>query len=189
MSKPLAPLKRAVIDSSNTLKHVQSAVKEVITPSWITKPPCMVGTKRVGTLKADHWHVLYSIHLPLALISLWDKSSPVAAANADDMASVLDTAMQLVCASIVMTKDSLDSSQRDLYRNCLRRHVDGLKENFPGFILPSHHLAFHIYDFMDSFSTVRNWWAFPYENLIGRLQRIPTNHKSGKSMLNACDCL
>jgi hypothetical protein len=30
------------------------------------------------------------------------------------------------------------------------------------------------------FSTVQNWWAFPFETQIGRLQRIPTNHKSGK---------
>ncbi|KAJ3792180.1 hypothetical protein GGU11DRAFT_693844 [Lentinula aff. detonsa] len=162
MSKPLTPLRRADIDSVDTLNHIQLSAREVITPSWITKPPFMLGTKRAGTLKAAHWH------------------SPIATANADDMASVLDTAMQLVCASIVMTKDSLQPSQRDLYRNCLRRHVDGLKKNFPGFILPSHHLAFHIYDGMDSFSTVRNWWAFPYENLIGRLQRIPTNHKTGE---------
>lgn len=180
MSKPLTPIRRAVIDSSSTLKQVQLAVREVITPSWITKPPRMLGTKRAGTLKADHWRVLYSIYLPLALICLWDKGSPVAAGNASDMASVLNTAMQLTCASIVMTKNSLDPRRRDLYRNCLRRHVLGLKENFPGFIIPSHHLAFHVYDFMDSFSTVRNWWAFPYENLIGRLQRIPTNHKTGK---------
>lgn len=93
MSKPLTPLKRATIDSSNVLKHLQSAVVEVSTPSWITKPPRMIGTKRAGTLKANHFSVVYSIHLPLTLISLWDRRSPVAAANANDMTSVLDTAM------------------------------------------------------------------------------------------------
>ncbi|KAF9072149.1 hypothetical protein BDP27DRAFT_1191478, partial [Rhodocollybia butyracea] len=53
------------------LKRVQLAVKEVIIPSWIARPPPMVGTARAGTLKADHWRALFSIHLPLALISLW----------------------------------------------------------------------------------------------------------------------
>lgn len=187
MTKPLKPLPRANVDSSNVLKHIQRAVKEVVVPSWITKPPPMLGTKRAGTLKADHWRVLFSIHLPFALISLWDKDSPIAAANADDMASVLDTTMQLVCAAIVMCKDALDPHSQALYRDCLRRHILGLKENFPGFILPSHHLAFHIFDSIDSFGPVRNWWAFPHENLIGRLQRIPTNHKIGKSFAPCID--
>ncbi|KAK7434824.1 hypothetical protein VKT23_020011 [Stygiomarasmius scandens] len=33
---------------------------------------------------------------------------------------------------------------------------------------------------MDAFSTLRNWWAFFFETLIGRLQRIPTNHQIGQ---------
>ncbi|KAJ3924364.1 MAG: hypothetical protein NXY57DRAFT_908116, partial [Lentinula lateritia] len=43
----------------------------------------------------------------------------------------------------------------------------------------SHHLAFHIYDYMDLFSTVYNFWCFPGERLIGRLRNIPINHKIG----------
>ncbi|KAK7442259.1 hypothetical protein VKT23_016230 [Stygiomarasmius scandens] len=46
--------------------------------------------------------------------------------------------------------------------------------------MPTHHLAFHIYEFMDRYGTVRNWWAFFFERLIGRLQRQPTNHQIGQ---------
>ncbi|KAE9389260.1 hypothetical protein BT96DRAFT_946989 [Gymnopus androsaceus JB14] len=59
MSKPLTPLRRAAVDS-NVLKHVQLAVKGVVTPFWFTKPPRMIGTKRESMLKADHWRALYS---------------------------------------------------------------------------------------------------------------------------------
>ncbi|KAJ3870380.1 hypothetical protein F5051DRAFT_341906 [Lentinula edodes] len=79
-----------------------------------------------------------------------------------------------------MTSNSLSLESRDLFRNSIRAHIEGLKSNFPGFMLPSHHLSFHIFDCMDSFSNVRNWWAFPFETMIGKLQRIPTNHKIGK---------
>ncbi|KAH7874281.1 uncharacterized protein C8R40DRAFT_1171817 [Lentinula edodes] len=70
--------------------------------------------------------------------------------------------------------------RREQFRHLLRLHVLGLKQNFPGWIFPSHHLAFHIHEFMDLFSGVRHWWLFPFEKLIGKLQRIPTNHKPGE---------
>ncbi|KAK7457784.1 hypothetical protein VKT23_010123 [Stygiomarasmius scandens] len=80
-----------------------------------------------------------------------------------------------------MTKDTLTPQRRESFRHLYRQHVLGLRENFPGFFMPSHHLAFHIYEFMDHFSTVRNWWAFFFERLIGRLQRLPINHIIGQS--------
>ncbi|KAJ3897089.1 hypothetical protein F5879DRAFT_928095 [Lentinula edodes] len=88
--------------------------------------------------------------------------------------------MHLCCASLVMTKRKLTLNRREKFRHLLRLHILGLQKNFPGWIFPSHHLAFHIHDFMDLFSGVRHWWLFPFENLIGKLQRIPTNHKPGE---------
>ena len=172
-------MERAAVDSLATLTRIHEVIKETITPTWIANPPADVGLPRAGTLKADHWQTLFAIHIPLALLSLWKEDSPIAAPNAKQMTSVLSTSMHLTCATNMMTKRTLTPQSRDLYRHSLRQHVMGLKENFPSFILPSHHLAFHIYEFMDSFSAVRNWWLFPFENLIGKLQRMPTNHKIG----------
>ncbi|KAJ3871590.1 hypothetical protein F5051DRAFT_340711, partial [Lentinula edodes] len=180
LTKPMQPLQRVDIESHYVLQRIQQSIQDIIVPSWITRPPSEVGLQRAGTLKADHWRVLFAIHLPLTLISLWSRDSPVAAHNAGDMTAVLETSMHLTCASILMTRNSLSPERRHLFRTLLRKHLQGLKQIFPGFVIPSHHLAFHIYDFMESFSTVRNWWGFPFETLIGRLQRIPTNHKIGQ---------
>ncbi|KAJ3900216.1 hypothetical protein F5879DRAFT_809587 [Lentinula edodes] len=180
MTKPLKPLVAAKVDSSNVLNRVQKAVREIVTPSWITRPPPDVGLSRAGTLKADHWRVLFAIHLSLALISLWGTGSPIISSDAGTMKSVLKTSMHLTCASIVMTRNNLSADRLDLFRRSLAAHIEGLKDNFPGFMLPSHHLAFHIYDFMGSFANVREWWNFSFENLIGKLQRIPVNHKIGE---------
>jgi len=48
--------------------------------------------------------------------------------------------------------------------------------------VPNHHMAFHLYDFLLLFGAVRSWWMFPFERLIGHLQRIPKNHQEGKLM-------
>ncbi|KAH7872191.1 uncharacterized protein C8R40DRAFT_1053087, partial [Lentinula edodes] len=180
LTKPLEPLPRVVIASDKVLQTVQKAIREISVPSWIVRPPSDMGLPQAGTLKADHWRVLFNIHLPLALISMWGKGSPSAVDNAADMVPVLETSMHLTCVSILMTRNSLSPKTRDQFRSSLREHILGLKQIFPGFILPTHHLAFHIYDFMESFSTVRNWWGFPFERLIGKVQRMPTNHKIGQ---------
>jgi hypothetical protein len=44
---------------------------------------------------------------------------------------------------------------------------------------PNHHMAMHIPDFLRLFGPVRSWWCFPFERLIGSLQRLPTNQKLG----------
>ncbi|KAJ3850935.1 hypothetical protein EV368DRAFT_44220 [Lentinula lateritia] len=163
LTKPLKPLPRVCIASDKVLQMVQKSIRETVVPSWITRPPSDMGLQQAGTLKADHW-----------------RGSPSAVDNAAEMTPVLETSMHLTCASILMTRNSLSPKTRDQFRSSLRDHILGLKQIFPGFMLPTHHLAFHIYDFMDGFSTVRNWWGFPFERLIGKVQRMPTNHKIGQ---------
>lgn len=181
MKKPLQALERTAVDSQTVLSRIHEVIKNAITPAWITNPPADTGLPQAGTLKADHWRTLFTIHIPLALLSLWKENSPIASSNAFHMSSVLSTSMHLTCAAIMMTKNTLTPQRRDSFRHSLRQHIIGLKENFPGFLLPSHHLAQHISIFMDSMGPVRNFWCFPFENLIGKLQRTPTNHKVGAS--------
>ena len=177
---PSTPLPHAEVDSSTTLKRIQQAVREIVVPAWITRPPENVGLPKAGTLKAETWRTLFQIYIPLALLSLWMKHSPISAENADSMGSVLETSMYLTCASTTMMKRHLTSSDQVAFKEYLRQHVLGLKKNFPDSIVPSHHLVFHIADGMDLFGTVHNASCFAGERLIGRLQRIPTNHIIGK---------
>ena len=37
----------------------------------------------------------------------------------------------------------------------------------------------HIYEFLDLWGPVYHWWCFPFERLIGSLQRLPTNNLFG----------
>ncbi|KAJ3765622.1 hypothetical protein FB446DRAFT_654975 [Lentinula raphanica] len=168
LSMPLHALEPLKIDSSRLLARVQQVIQEVITPAWLSKPPQDTGTARAGTLKADHWRKLVTVHVPLAMLSMWTEDSPVAAPDAHLMGAALETSMHLTCAAILMTKINLTAERRQLFQQHLIRHIEGIKQNFAGFIFPSHHLALHIYDFMEEFSGVRHFWAFPFEKLIGK---------------------
>jgi len=158
---------------------VHRCFREVLVASWVTKPPFETGLKAGGTLKADNWGRTFSLYLPLALLSLWMEESPIRASNYAEMQPVLDTSMSLTCASILMAKRSVSSQRRELFLHYYQKHLEGLKENFPGFGVPSHHVGFHVYDFIGLFSSTPNFWCFPGERGIGRLQKIPTNHRPG----------
>ena len=66
---------------------------------------------------------------------------------------------------------------------CIRRcqgSVGSLKRLHPTIDLhPNHHATFHIYNYLLLFGSVQSWWTFPFECLIGVLQCLPSNHKSG----------
>jgi hypothetical protein len=69
----------------------------------------------------------------------------------------------------------------DAYLQYLKSWVSGLKDLHPSINhIINGHTAFHIYDFLRLFGPARFWWCFPFERLIGHLQRIPHNHKHGE---------
>ncbi|KAK7434823.1 hypothetical protein VKT23_020010 [Stygiomarasmius scandens] len=114
--QPWEELEWVHVDSVDVLSRLHQAIREIVTPAWVTNPPNDIGLPKAGTLKADHWRTLFVIHLPLALLSLWSKDSPIAAENVDEVESVLDTSMWLSCALITMTKDTLTPTRRELFR-------------------------------------------------------------------------
>jgi hypothetical protein len=41
-------------------------------------------------------------------------------------------------------------------------------------------MAFHLHEYLILFGPVHAWWTFPFERIIGKLQRIPTSEKIGE---------
>jgi hypothetical protein len=74
------------------------------------------------------------------------------------------------------TSTVLGASAR-LYLSHLQAYIDGVKELYPQYVFkPNHHMAFHIAEYLEMYGPVRGWWVFPFERVIGMLQRTPTNH-------------
>jgi hypothetical protein len=164
------------------MSRIREVIRDMATPSWLLSVPHNFGDAAAGTLKADEWRAITTIYLPIALISLWGKgTAQVSQSAAARLKQVLDHTMDLVSAVSLACMRTMTESRMDAYRLHLGSWVSGLKILHPNAEhRVNHHMAFHIYDFLRLFGPVRSWWCFPFERLIGQLQRLPHNHKRGK---------
>ncbi|KAK0215269.1 hypothetical protein EDD85DRAFT_751525, partial [Armillaria nabsnona] len=71
MEKPLASEEDHTVIDVAALHHIQSAIRDTVTPSWISTVPSNYGEASAGSIKADKWHVLSTVFLPIALVTLW----------------------------------------------------------------------------------------------------------------------
>ena len=156
------------------MKQLRDVIKNADKPSWVRSVPENFGAAAVGTPKADEWRTLFTVYLPLALIIAVSRHE-----GAKNMAA-LEHTMALVCALLVSCKRTVTITRANAYRAYIRDYVRGLTELYPNIRHQSiHHMAFHVYDFLLLFGPVYSWWCFPFERLIGKLQRMNQNHRFG----------
>lgn len=167
------------------MQRIRDIVKNTITPSWIESVPYNFGDAAAGPLKADEWRTMSTIYLPLALISLWGDGTPHSSPEvAAKFRHVLDHTMALVCAIILACARTMTHERATAYRSYIASFIQDLQDLHPDTTRrTNHHMAMHIYDFLHLFGPVHSWWCFPFERLIGQLQRITSNHKFGKIFL------
>lgn len=165
------------------MTRIREVIRDTASPSWLPSVPHNFGDAAAGTLKADEWRTMTTVYFPIALISLWGKgtsheSQPAAAR----LKQVLDHTMALVSAITLACMRTMTKTRMTAYRIYLRSWVSELKIHHPDTEhRVNNHMAFHIYDFLCLFGPVRSWWCFPFERLIGQLQRLSHNHKHGIS--------
>jgi hypothetical protein len=164
------------------IKQIQNVLKTTILPSWINRPPLNFGEASVGSLPADEWRTLALIHLPLALVVLWgDGSHHPSSKIAKQHRLVLDHTMELFSAIRLAALRTTTENRITAFQIHMRNYIRDLPKLHPqASAKPYQHIAMHIPDFLRLFGPVRSWWCFPFERLIGILQRLPTNHKFGK---------
>jgi hypothetical protein len=161
------------------LGRIRDVIRDTSVPSWFGSVPKNFGDQAAGTVKADEWRSLITVYIPIALISLWGVGNA-----GSDLEVILDHTMDLVSAVYLACSRTMSSERALAYRSCIAQYVGVLKNAHPRFSLrPNHHAAFHIYDYLVLFGPVHSWWTFPFERLIGILQRLPSNHKSGKYLI------
>lgn len=173
------------LGSLEMIEFIRHLIDKLETPSWVGSVPPRFGSPAAGKLKADEWRWLFTLYIPIALILRWGPGSTHASLQVEqDFRRALDHTMLLVQAMIIAVKRYTSDGRATAYLQLYAEYVEGLKNLYPGTrATPSHHAAFHIYDFLKLFGPIFAWWAFPFERVIGRLQRIPKNHKKGEFMM------
>ncbi|KAF9544839.1 hypothetical protein CPC08DRAFT_616641, partial [Agrocybe pediades] len=167
----------------DTLQYIQHVIRETDTPSWVHSVPLNYGEAAAGIIKAGEWQILSTIHLPIALATLWgDEEFP----HQSHFLQILDHSMALFEATTIFMRNTMTVSRATRYRTLIRQWVADLYDVHPHTTTHTKrtnvHVAFHIFDFLILFGPAMSWWTFPFERLIGVLQRINSNDMIGGMM-------
>lgn len=191
MEMPISPLDDTAQyflkpDGATTLAFVQQVIGETTTPSWINSVPLDYGEDRAGTIKADEWRTLATVYLPIALVLRWGMQNHGAPADESSALVMLDHTMALFQAVTIVCCYNMTGERIAAYRDLVIQWVSGLSKYHhikKHKKRPNAHAAIHVYDFLRFFGPVISWWCFPFERLIGSLQKVWTNDHVGGKLL------
>ncbi|KAJ6580210.1 hypothetical protein B0H10DRAFT_1673423, partial [Mycena sp. CBHHK59/15] len=156
----------------SSIKYVQHVIVETTTPSWINSVPENYGESNAGTIKADEWRILATVYIPITLVLMWGDQP---GENAAHLLGLLDHSMALFQAVTLACRYTMTRQRAIAYCTSIKEWVNGLYIHHPHTVDHTErrniHAAFHIYDFLLLFGPVISWWCFPFECLIGILQK------------------
>ena len=152
----------------------------MITPSWLTSVPTNLGEAKHGKLKADQWRTLGTTYLPISLIRMWYQVEDSTDQRSIQCRKLLEATLSLISAVVIASSRTISQEKTELYLHHMQSYLKGLRELFPQYrFLPNQHMALHLAEYLQLYGPVHSWWTFPFERLIGMLQRIPNNFQNG----------
>jgi hypothetical protein len=165
------------------MEYIQRVIKETVTPSWINSVPANYGENSAGSIKADEWRILSTVYLPIALVTLWGEENGSPPQDGSHFLNLLDHTMALFQAALIVCRGTMTIDRATAYRYFIKQWIDGLYMYHPHTANHSKranvHVSFHLYEFLILFGPVMSWWCFPFERLIGTLQKINTSDRIG----------
>jgi hypothetical protein len=167
------PARRSSFITKNDLSEIQVDIGRIIVPSWITKLSRGFGEKSNGKVKAAEWRSLFSIYLPMTLSRLWINST----SHTLHLKALLSLS---IIVNIVVSR-RISRATVELYNQAIRFYLLLISTLENNNLVVSHHLALHLSTYMQLHGPCRSHWAFPFERMIGKLQRTTRNSKIGES--------
>lgn len=164
------------------MQQIWKDMENMVKPSWVTSVPATLSSGG-PKLKSDQWRTVGSLHLPITLIRLWERT------DADDphaqrRREILHLTMTLLSAVAVGSSRITSADNSREFLGLITDYRRELQRLFPNYeVHPNHHQAMHISEFLLMYGPVHGWWTYPFERMIGMLQRISTNYKPGNSSL------
>ncbi|RPD52424.1 hypothetical protein L226DRAFT_474089, partial [Lentinus tigrinus ALCF2SS1-7] len=143
-------------------------------PTSVGRVPVNVGSAAAGTLSADEWRTLCTIHLPITLIRIWAALPP-----SDRRRKMLDNFLHMVIAVRYGTARRATKVRIDTYNYHIFNYVHGLRTLFPEQeLVPNQHLALHLGEVLTRFGPTQSYWAFPFERYIRLLRQANINYRN-----------
>ncbi|KAF8874085.1 hypothetical protein BD779DRAFT_1392564, partial [Infundibulicybe gibba] len=140
--------------------------------SWVTSVPTSLFNQK---LKSDQWRTMGSLYMPLTLVRLWSTVDE-ASARSKRRGEILQLTMSLLSAIAIATSRVTTPENAKNFNIQMTNYRRDLQRLFPTYQAhPNHHMAMHISEYLLMYGPVHGWWTFPFERMIGMLQRIETN--------------
>jgi hypothetical protein len=162
-----------------TIAYIQCVIRNTVTPSWIDSVPHNYGEASAGSIKAAEWHILATVYLPIALVTLWGDANGSPPAKTDYHFRALNHTMALFQAVNLVCRSAMNKERASKYLTFMKIWVSGLHDVYPHTRThkprPNIHAALHVSDFLNLYGPVMSWWCFPFERLIGVLQKVKSN--------------
>ncbi|KAJ7070191.1 hypothetical protein C8F01DRAFT_977459, partial [Mycena amicta] len=147
---------------------------KTILPGWVGKAPKNWGTAKRGKLSAANWRIIFTIHMPIALIWLWRD-------EVGRKKEILDNMMDLVTAIWAASSRETSEDIAQIFDEHYLRYMTRFIQLFPeDNVHPNQHCAFHISSNLRRFGPGHTRGAQFYERLIHVLQGLNTNMKKGE---------
>ena len=166
------------------LKVLQKDIDSIIRPQYRQAPPRDLGNPGHGKLKADQWKTCIEFDIPVSVAQLWSRETSSPGQDRDVTArrdKVFQSIMHLAVAVRWGTSYRISEHHSQLFEENMVAYLRLQLELYPNIQFhPNHHAAFHIGPLLMQFGPVHSWWMFPFERVIGILQKFNTNSKMGK---------
>ena len=165
------------------LRKIREDISNTSRPTWQSRLPRDFGSPSHGKLKADVWRTCIEFDLPVSLADLWsgnDDNGDTSSMAAREK-TVMESTMFLSMAIRWGTSYRTSAVHARSYKQHMHAYLKTLLKLFPNRQLhPIHHNAIHFAECLLAFGPCHGWWMFPFERLIGMLQRINTNSRIGE---------
>jgi hypothetical protein len=115
------------------MQHIRNVMDNTTTSSWINSVPYNFGEAAASPVQADEWHILSTIYLPLALVSLWGQGTTHSSHDLGaHLQHVLDHTMALVCAITLVCSCTMTKARAIAYHNFIVTYIRDLNGLHPG---------------------------------------------------------
>lgn len=164
------------------LNLLHATLKNTFRPTWQRGPPLNFGCSAHGKLKADQWRSVIEFDVPMFLAQFWSYSDTEVLEDLQKRRrqKLQDSTMLLSTAVQWGTSDVTSQDHATEYTRHMIAYLQCILDLYPSFKLrPNHHAALHIGPFLLRFGPMRGWWMFPFERIIGILEKTNTNYKLG----------
>lgn len=167
--------------SQDDLKAIRDDIAATTRPRWHAAPPANLGQVSHGKLKADEWRSCFEFDLPVSLLRINTWRSVSGEQTDKYRAKLVHSTFLLAIAIRWATSHHMSTKNVEKYTEAMKTYLKTLRDLLPSQrFRPNHVNALLVGDYLRLYGPVRGWWMFPFERVIGDLQRSSTNNKPGE---------